>query len=78
MTQIIHQQADQAKQKKYWRFNIKFATSETQFYRNVETFSVGPSGVLTMTDPNTKREIMAGPATPWTAQEQEEFISREY
>lgn len=75
---MIHQQNDGSKQKKYWRFNIKFATAEVEFYRNVETFSVGPSGVLTLTDPRNNRQIMAGPATPWIAEEQENFISREY
>jgi hypothetical protein len=68
---IIHRQT-QATQKVYWTFLVQ-RRSVYETFRNVETFSVGPSGVLTFTDPMTNRRVMASPGTFWEAKEQEKF-----
>jgi hypothetical protein len=69
---VIHRQTEQAKQKIYWTFLVQ-RRSVYETFRNVESFSVGPSGVLTFTDPRTNRRVMASPGSFWEAIEQEKF-----
>ncbi len=69
---VMHEQKMEARQKLYWTFLVQ-RRSVYETFRNVESFSVGPSGVLTFTNPKTGRRVMASPGSFWEAVEQEQF-----